>query len=120
VVLIVSLWLSGGAINDYRLGLSSVEGYRVTGRGTGIFGNPNDMALHLVTVLPIVAALFFVRQGPLKKLTFGMCALLMVAGIVLAYPRGAASGLVVSMCFLAWRIGRKRRLAVVFWVTVFV
>src|SRR5262249_18824460 len=50
--------LSIQAINDYRLGLMTVEGYRAAGRGTGIFGNTNDMALYLVTMLPISVAFF--------------------------------------------------------------
>jgi hypothetical protein len=42
------IWLSTEAINDYRLGLMTIEGYRAAGRGTGVFGNTNDMALHHV------------------------------------------------------------------------
>ena len=53
----VSCWLSLGALNDYRLGLLTVEGYRVAGVGKGIFGNSNDMAFHLVTIMPIAIAL---------------------------------------------------------------
>src|SRR5438105_2641949 len=54
-----ALVLSVQAMNAYRLGLMTVEGYRAAGRGTGIFGNTNDMALHLVTMLPISVAFFF-------------------------------------------------------------
>ncbi len=53
LAMVAGIWLSAEAINDYRLGLMTVEGYRAAGRGTGIFGNTNDMALHLVTILPI-------------------------------------------------------------------
>jgi O-antigen ligase len=115
LTLIVSVWLSVGAFNDYRLGLTSVEGYRVAGRGSGIFGNSNDMALHLVTVVPIAIALLFSTRSLLRKMMFGACALLMITAIVLTYSRGGSIGLLVSLVFLAWKIGRERRLVVVVW-----
>jgi putative inorganic carbon (HCO3(-)) transporter len=114
LALIVSIWLSVGAINDYRLGLTSIEGYRIAGRGSGIFGNSNDMALHLVTMVPIAVALFFGGRM-LQKIMFGSCALLMIAAIVLTYSRGGSIGLLFSLVFLAWKIGRERRFAVVVW-----
>jgi O-antigen ligase len=115
LTLVVSIWLSIGAINDYRLGLTSVEGYRVAGQGSGIFGNPNDMALHLVTVVPVAVALFFGTRGAARKILFGACAALMIAAIVLTYSRGGSIGLLFSLGFLAWRIGRERRVAVTVW-----
>jgi hypothetical protein len=65
------IWLSIEAINEYRLGLMTVEGYRAAGRGTGIFGNTNDMALHLVTILPISVALMLGAKGAIRKLLYG-------------------------------------------------
>jgi len=113
LAIIASIWLSIGAINDYRLGLATVEGYRVAGRGSGIFGNANDMALHLVTIIPIVAALFSGTHSPFPKILFGACALLMIAGVVLTYSRGGFIGLIVALIFLALKIGRQKRLAIV-------
>jgi len=115
LTLIVSIWLSVGAFNDYRLGLTSVEGYRVAGRGSGIFGNSNDMALHLVTIVPIAVALCFSTRNLLRQMMFGACAVLMITAIVLTYSRGGSIGLLVSMVFLAWKIGRQRRFAVIVW-----
>src|SRR5437867_1771725 len=37
-----SLWLSASAINEYRQGVLGPDGYRVTGSGSGIFGNTDD------------------------------------------------------------------------------
>ena len=108
------IWLSVQAINDYRLGLLTVEGYRAAGRGTGIFGNTNDMALHLVTVLPISVALFFGSKGIARKLVYGACAAMMIAATVLSYSRGAFIGMLVALLFIAWKLGRQRRLEIVF------
>src|SRR5207302_6604524 len=99
--------LSAQAINDYRLGLMTVEGYRAAGRGTGIFGNTNDMALHLVTMLPIFVALLFGAKGIARKLLYGSCAAIMLAAIVLSYSRGAFLGLIVVLIFMAVKLGPR-------------
>jgi O-antigen ligase len=112
LALVVSIWLSFGAINDYRLGLMTVEGYRVGGRGGGIFGNSNDMALHLVTIVPIAVALLLGSRSLVRKSLYAGCAVLMVAAIALTYSRGAFIGLLVSGLFMAWRIAPRRRLEI--------
>jgi O-antigen ligase len=113
------IWLSVEAINDYRLGLMTVEGYRAAGRGTGIFGNTNDMALHLVTILPITVALMLGSKGAARKLIYGTCAALMIAAIVLSYSRGAFIGMLIVLLFIAWKLGRQRRLEIIFAVLGF-
>jgi O-antigen ligase len=107
-----SVWLSAEAMNDYRLGLMTVEGYRAAGRGTGIFGNTNDMALHLVTILPISIALLFGSRGVLRKLLYGTCAAAMIFAIVLSYSRGAFLGMVVVFLFIASKLWRRPRVEI--------
>ncbi len=113
------IWLSVEAINDYRLGLMTIEGYRAAGRGTGIFGNTNDMALHLVTVLPISVALLFGSKGVARKLFYGACATMMIAAIVLSYSRGAFIGMLIALLFIAWKLGHSRRVEIIFAVLAF-
>ena len=113
LALAAGVWLSVGALNDYRLGLLTVEGYRASGTGGGIFGNTNDMALHLVTMLPISIALLFASRGIVRRLLYGACAALMMAAIVLSYSRGAFIGLLVILIFLAMKLGRRNRLGIV-------
>jgi O-antigen ligase len=108
------IWLSVEAINDYRLGLMTVDGYRAAGRGNGLFGNTNDMALHLVTIMPISVALAFGSKGTARKLIHGACAVLMIAAIVLSFSRGAFIGMLIVLLFIAWKLGRQRRLEIVF------
>ena len=112
VALASGVWLSVEAINDFRLGLATVDGYRAGGRGSGIFGNTNDMALHVLTLFPISVALLFAARNALGKLLFGACAAVMLAAIVLSYSRGAFLGLIVVLLFLTMKLGRRHRLGI--------
>jgi O-antigen ligase len=120
LVIFVSFLLSLGAVNDYRLGLLTIEGYRVAGVGNGIFGNSNDLAFHFVTIVPIAIVLIFSTRGVVRKVLFGVAAALMMAAIVVTYSRGAFLGSVASLGFLAWRLGRRHRLAVLVLGTIVV
>ncbi|MBD0371764.1 MAG: O-antigen ligase family protein [Pyrinomonadaceae bacterium] len=113
LTLLVSVVLSVGAISDYRMARFIVEGYRVAGIIGNLFGNPNDMALHLVTVIPIAVALSFTTRNLLFKIFYAVCALLMVVGCMLTFSRAGFLGLVCAGGVIAWKIGRKNRLAVV-------
>lgn len=112
LTIVISIWLSIGALNDYRLGLATVEGYRVGGRGSGIFGNPNDMALHLVTVIPITIALFFATRRFISRIVYALSALLMISAIVITFSRGGFLGLLVAVAFLAYKLGYRQRLTI--------
>ncbi|HUS13341.1 MAG TPA: O-antigen ligase family protein, partial [Pyrinomonadaceae bacterium] len=78
----------------------------------GMFGNPNDMALHLVTMVPIAIALLFSRRNPFAKIIYLLCAILLVAGIVVSFSRGGFLGLLGAGGVLAWKLGRQNRLVV--------
>jgi uncharacterized membrane protein YwzB len=113
LALAAGLWLSVEAINQYREGLMLVEGYRAGGKGSGIFGNTNDMALHVVTVFPITIALLFGSKGIARKLFYGTCTALLLGGLVLSYSRGAFLSLIVVTIFVGMKIGPRHRLGVV-------
>lgn len=113
LALAAGLWLSAEAITQYREGLMLIEGYRASGRGSGIFGNTNDMALHVVTVLPITIALLFGSKGVARKLFYGVCAALLFGGIVLSYSRGAFLSLIVVAMFVAMKSRPRYRLGIV-------
>ena len=112
LALVTGIWLSAGAINDYRLGLMTVEGYRAGGRGEGIFGNSNDMALFLVTLIPFAIVFAIQSSTTLRKLVFSGVAILMSLGIFLTYSRSGFIGLLVATGFLAWKLGKKRRIEI--------
>jgi putative inorganic carbon (hco3(-)) transporter len=118
LAIVSAVWLSVDAINDFRLGLANVEGYRASGTGTGIFGNTNDMALHVVTILPIGIALVFGSRNIFGKLVFVACSLVMLAAVVLSYSRGAFLGLIVILIFMALKLGPRHRFGVVLCVVL--
>lgn len=109
----VGVLLSLNALDNYRAGNFTVEGYRVQGDLGGMFSNPNDMALHLVVMVPLAVALLLSARHIAAKLFYGTCALLMVAGTVVTFSRGGFIGLVFGAAVLAWKLGRRNRLAVI-------
>jgi O-antigen ligase len=96
-----------GALS-YARGVNLVEDDRLAGPVSGIFGNPNDLALNMVTFLPfaITVALSRLRPGG-RRFAASAIALLMVATVVFSKSRGGALGLfvmVTSLAILARRI----------------
>lgn len=108
----VGLFLSYHAIGDFQSGNLTVEGYRVAGAIGGMFGNPNDMALHLVMMIPIAIALFFGTRNLFRKSLYAACAALMTVGMVVTYSRGAFLGFIASFLVLTWKIGKRQRFSV--------
>ena len=107
------LVMSAGALHDYWSGKLTVEGYRVDGQLGGIFGNSNDMALHLATMLPLAAALAAESRNVLKRAAYAAGALLLAAGTVVTFSRGGFLAMAASLFVLAWTLSRRNRLALV-------
>jgi O-antigen ligase len=103
--------LSVAALNDYRSGNITVEGYRVEGSIGNLFANPNDMAIHLVTFIPVVVAFMFGARGP-KKLIYAFCLFLLVGGMMVTFSRGGFLAFAGCGLVLAWKLGRRNRFAV--------
>ena len=114
----VGCFVSLNALDNYRAGNFTVEGYRVEGDLGGLFANPNDMALHLVTMVPLAIALLLATRSISTKLFYAACATLMIAGTVVTFSRGGFLGLMAGGFVLAWKLGRQRRLAVIMVSTV--
>jgi MFS family permease len=108
--LAVSCVLSVSALIDYRIGNLALQGQRISGLIGGMFGNPNDMALYLVTTTPIAAALMFSTRNPLLKIGYAVCVLLTIGGNVVTFSRGGFLGLMGVVAVFAWKIGRRNRL----------
>lgn len=108
-----SVILSYAAFSDFRSGRLHYDGERVRGLISGLFGNPNDLALHLATMTPLVLGLAFSRRNHLLKIFYALCAALFVAGVVVTFSRGGFLGLVLGAGVVAWKLGRKHRILVV-------
>lgn len=111
--LAISCLLSLSALSDYGAGRFGLEGGRIAGIVGGMFGNPNDLALYLVTTTPIAFALMYSTRNALMKIVYAGCALLTMAGNVVTFSRGGFLGLMGVATVLAWKIGRRNRVVMV-------
>lgn len=110
--LTVGVILSYMSLGMYMRGEFNTEGYRVTVDIGGIFGNANDIALHLVTMTPIAVCLGIAAKNRLMQILFFVMAILFVSANMVTYSRGGFLGLIVCCAVLAWKLGRKQRLYV--------
>jgi O-antigen ligase len=96
-------------VANYMAGTHLVEGERLAGPVSGIFGNPNDLAMNMVTFLPgaIIIAMS-AQRSPLRRATAAAIAVLMLATIVFTKSRGGLLGLAAALLALVI-IGRSVR-----------
>jgi O-antigen ligase len=122
---VVDAWvLGGGLIALLGLGqwifganLITAEG---VGRVRGFYGSPNNLALYLGRVLPLVVAFAVWGRRGRRRWAYAAAGLVIVGAIFLTYSRGAwIVGVPVSLLFLAAFRGR-RTLAVTVGVLVVV
>ena len=109
LVLLATCILSVNAINDYRLGQLELQGIRIKGAIGGLFDNPNDLALHLVTMLPIALALCFSSRNRIMKIIYFIIGLLTIGGIVVTFSRGGFLALLATLAVLLWKLVRSYR-----------
>ncbi len=108
----IAIYLSYSALDRYSRGQFTVEEYRVAVDVGGMFGNPNEMAMHLVMMTPLVIALgIAAKRSPMRWIYFGSGALFVAANMV-TFSRGGFLGLIASAAVMAWKLGRKYRLNV--------
>ena len=110
----VSVYLSYYAIADYmtgnfREGSAFYNNQRIGGVIRGLFGNSNDLALHLVTMVPLAIGFAFATKRTLRRLLYIACAALFVGAIVVTFSRGGFLGLFVASLVLVRKIGRKNK-----------
>jgi O-antigen ligase len=109
VSMAVSLYISILAIDLYLRGEFNTEGYRVSVDMKGLFGNPNDMALHLGTMVPLAFAVGRSSKSSLIRWCCYSFTLLMVFAITITFSRGGFLGLSAACIVMAWKLGRKNR-----------
>jgi len=106
----VGLMLTYQAIDLYQRGEFRTEGYRVSLDLGGMFGNPNDLAMHLAIVTPLAIALGLSTRNYLAKVVYFTSAGLMIVGNMVTQSRGGFLGLLAVAGVLAWKLGRRKRL----------
>lgn len=109
----VGVMLSFQALQLYNEGKFEIEGYRVNPDFGGMFGNPNDTALHLVIFMPVAIALGLTSKSFLGKILYFASATLMVSANFVLQSRGGFLGMIVVFGFLVWKLSRNNRLIVI-------
>ena len=110
----VSLYLSFFALSDYsngnfREGSADWNNQRIGGAIGALFGNSNDLALHLVTMVPLAVGFGFATKNLLKRILYLGFAVMFVAATVVTFSRGGFIGLFFTMLVLARKLGRKNK-----------
>ncbi|MGH9411928.1 MAG: O-antigen ligase family protein [Vicinamibacterales bacterium] len=97
------------AVLDYVRGTNMIgHGTRVRGAVGGVLGNPNDLALNMVSFLPL-AAFIAMRSGSIaRRIVAAGCVLLMVVTIVATQSRGGFLGFIAMMVVLGAFAVRRR------------
>jgi O-antigen ligase len=109
LILVCCGYIAFRAVLDYGRGANLVEDGRVSGAVSGIFGNPNDLALNMVTFVP--AALMIALSGrytPIRRLIAAGIVVLMVATVVFTKSRAGVLGMGAMLLALVV-FGRKVR-----------
>jgi hypothetical protein len=89
----VGLFLSYTAVTMYLNGDLNAEGYRVSVKVGGMFGNPNDLALHVVTMMPLAIALGLASKKKWQKILYFVMTLFFIGAVAVTYSRGGFFGL---------------------------
>ena len=114
LALVVSIYLCIHLINDYRagifrIGVAELNTQRVGGAIKGLFDNSNDLALHLVTMIPLAFVLALENKNPLRKIIFWGTTLLMIAAVIITFSRGGFIGLIAMTLVLVRKIARRNK-----------
>ncbi len=97
VIILALGYVCTRAVFDYSRGVNLVEGDRIRGALGGFFENPNDLALNIVTFLPI-GFMYIKRPGPLSKRAVSVIVvLLMCATLVFTKSRSGMIGAAAMM-----------------------
>ena len=114
LVLGVSIYLSINVILDYQAGIFKIgqadtNTQRVAGAIKNLFDNSNDLALHLVTMIPIAFVLGFENKNPIRRIVFWGITLLMIAAVIITFSRGGFLGLIFMALVLVRKLGRRNK-----------
>lgn len=102
ILVVVVGYFACRAVFDYVRGVNVISGgTRVRGAAGGFMQNPNDMALNMVSFLPLAALVAMHNRSVLKRLVAALCAVFMMGAIVASGSRGGFLGLGAMLLVLA-------------------
>ncbi len=109
----VGVMLSYQAVELYQAGTFATEGYRVSVDYGGMFGNPNDLAMHLVIVTPLAFAFGMASKKMSSRILYFGITFLLIIGNMVTQSRGGFLALIATSAVLVWKLGKKQRFKVV-------
>ncbi|MEO5898242.1 MAG: O-antigen ligase family protein [Vicinamibacterales bacterium] len=95
------------AIFDYVRGLNLVEGDRLSS-SSGLFGNPNDLALNMVAFLPLAIVIALQRKEAIARAVGLIGIPAITLSIIFAKSRGGTIGLVVMVLIFLFKMRQVR------------
>jgi O-antigen ligase len=93
---------------DYASGTNLLQGERLQGAVPGLMGNPNDLAMNMVTFLPFAAFAALTPGKTFARLFAAAVTLLMLGTILFAKSRGGFLALAVTGLLIVLQAGRLR------------
>jgi len=93
IMIVASGYIAARGVFDYVRGVNLVEGDRLRGAVGGMFENPNDLALNLVTFMAPTLFIVFQDKKASRRLFAGALAVVMLAAIVCTKSRSGFLGL---------------------------
>jgi O-antigen ligase len=101
LILLAGGYVAARGVFDYARGANLVEDGRLAGAVSGIFGNPNDLAMNMVCILPIAALTALGRHNTaVWRAIASIAAVLMIATVLFTKSRGGALALALVMLTL--------------------
>src|SRR5262245_48418120 len=94
IMIVASGYIAGRGVFDYVRGQNLIEGDRLRGAVGGMFENPNDLALNLVTFLAPTLFIIIQEQKASRRLFACVLAALMFAAAVFTKSRSGFLGLI--------------------------
>jgi O-antigen ligase len=110
IIVLASSYIATRAVYDYVRGVNLVEGNRVRGALGGIFANPNDLALNLVTFLAPTIFIALEDRRRFRRLVASAAVLLMFAAVIFTKSRSGFLGLLVMLAVCGVYLVRVRPL----------
>ena len=113
IMIIASGYIASRAVFDYVRGVNLIEGNRVRGSVGGMFENPNDLALNLVTFLAPTLFIIFQEKRASRRLFASAIAAAMLAAIVCTKSRSGFLGLIAMAAIVLYYMAQKKPAIVV-------
>jgi O-antigen ligase len=108
LMIVASAYIAGRAVFDYVRGVNLIEGDRVRGAVGGMFQNPNDLALNLVTFLAPTTFIIIQDRTIWRRAAAALFAVVMLAAIVCTKSRSGFLGLLAMGLVVGYYTVRTR------------